>query len=127
MFLGFLVSAIPLALRFYLNIYAFNRDSKTLLNYIFLIIICTSSVYFFFGVFLAGTFFYDQAYLSGYAIYMGLCSLFLDSLFSIIQVVRVFVFKFGIRVRIYRCLSLAMIFLTANAGVAMIFALGARS
>ncbi len=121
MFLGFLVSAITLALRIYFNIYAFKRDSKTLLNYVSLIIICTSSFYFFAGVFLAGTFFYDQEYLSVYALYTGLCFLILDSLFSIFQVVRVFVFKFGIRVRIYRCLSLAMIYLTANAGMFIVF------
>lgn len=126
MYLAYLVILVILALRIYLNIYALNRDTKSLLNLISTAIICVSSFYFFAGLILADAFFRDTDYLNRYVYVIGLCFLFIDSLFSVVQVVRVFVFKFGIRVRIYRILSLAMIFLTANAGVAMLFTLSPK-
>lgn len=124
MYLVYIILLVFLALRIYFNVYALNRDSKSLLNLISTTIICVSSFYFFAGAILAGAFFRDAGYLNRYAFVIGLCFLFVDSLFSVVQVVRVFVFKFSIRVRIYRFLSLAMIFLTANVGVATLYTLG---
>ena len=124
MFPLYLISLVLLVIRIYLNIYVLNRDSKSLLNLISTLIICVSSFYFFAGAVLADTFFHDAGYLNRYAYVIGLCFLFVDSLFSVVQVVRVFVFKFGIRVRIYRFLSLAMIYLMATAGVMMLYSLG---
>ncbi len=124
MFLGFLMSAIPLALRLYLNIYVYAKDTKTVFNLASLLVICLSSIYFFAGASIALYFFHNQKEFLEGASLLAYVLIILDSIFSLLQVFRVFYYRFGIRVRLYRCLSLAMIWLIFHFGLFLLYALG---
>ncbi|WP_299473363.1 hypothetical protein [uncultured Roseibium sp.] len=122
MFLEFLVSAIPLAVRLYLNIFIYWKDKKTVLNLISFLAICSSSIYFFGAPFASFTF---PEYLPERTEthFLFLLTIFvLDAVTSIFQSIRVFVVKFGVRIRIYRCASTAMLALVFMYGVAIVFA-----
>lgn len=119
------MSAIPLALRLYLNIYVYVKDTKTVFNLVSLLVICSSSIYFFAGAFVAQNFFYNQKEYLDSATSLVYTFIILDSIVSLLQVVRVFYYRFGIRVRLYRCLSLAMIWLIFHFGFFLLHALGA--
>ncbi len=104
---------IPLALRLYLEYYILVRDKKNFINILSFAIISIGSIYYTVFPFIIE---YDIRESSSEILVFFLI-LVLDGVFSVFQTVRVFVVKFGVQIRLFRCASMMMLVLVCIAGL----------